>query len=206
MKKYYLAILLFSLASSETYSQQGKSFGIQLGTGIGGLSGFSGYTNGIALGGGIFKQWMKWNKKSFQPSFGIEMQINAHFNTMDNNNFGGGPSISVTEYTLPLLFKINLASHTVEIPVNETDGEGNKKTAWIFRGIYLFAGPMLGYLSTNASGAGTLSPTFGGAMAGIQVWVGNAKIEISGNRSLSKIYKENDRYVFYGLLSIGWAL
>jgi len=205
MKKYFIGFLISLNISSVAIAQEGKNFGFQIGVGTGGLGGFSGYTSGILTSGGIFKQWIKTNKKTYKPGYGLEVQLDVSYTTVDNNSIAPYNSFNVTVFTLPLLFKVNLGSNYADIP--QKDEEGKNKTVTIYRGIYLFAGPQAGYVSTNATGQGTLSPFFGGVMAGIQIWLSHFKIEVSGNRSFTEIYKgKSDKYVFNGMLSIGVAL
>ena len=205
MKKYLKAFLFLACISSVAFAQEGKSFGIQFGLDQGGMTGFTGYTStGINITGGIFKQWMKKNKKN-QPSYGLEMQLIYSSYTMGKSVDITQPtsSFSISVYSVPVLFKINLASTHAVLPKDKNDEK--KGSYFQFRGIYLFGGPIAGYLTTNASGPGELTPFFGGGMGGIQVWLGNAKFEISAYKSLTKIYKGYDNAVNGVAGSIGFA-
>ena len=204
MKKHYKALLFFVCLSTTTIAQEGKSFGIQFGLDQGGMTGFTGYSSaGIPITGGIFKQWMKI--KNGQPKYGLEMQLIYSSYTMEKSVDITQPtsSFSISVYSVPVLFKVNLASKSAELLKDKNDEK--KGSYFQFRGIYLFGGPIAGYLTTNASGPGELSPFFGGGMGGIQVWLGNAKFEISAYRSLTKLYKGNDNVVNGFAGSLGFA-
>jgi hypothetical protein len=198
-----ILILLFSVSPKLSYSQIGKSIGIEGGFCSGGITGFSGQ-NGLFTGA-IFKEFMAYNKKlarekdMVKPTYGLEIKLNWSYYSVN----AGGMNI----YTLPVTFKVNLGSSMIEQRV-AYDAKTNTRTHYYTRyfAVYLYGGPEAGYLQTGIkSTSGSQSPAFAGAVGGVQIWFNRFKIDIYGHRSLTSVFKPGNNYVEGGAVAFGVA-
>ena len=191
------------LSSQTIFSQVGKSTGIELGFCSGGITNIKGQ-NGLFTGA-IFKEFMKYNKKKVNktgiltPTYGLEMKLNWSYYSND----AGGMNV----FTLPATFKVNLGSQMDEQSVVYNEKTNTKVHNYTkFRAIYLYAGPELGYISTNITeGLSKSSPVFGGVVGGIQIWFNRFKIDIYGHRSLTSVFTPGSYYVQGEAIAFGFA-
>ena len=197
---FYLTVIF---SSQTVFSQVGKSTGLELGFCSGGITNTPGQ-NGLFTGA-IFKEFMKYNKKKenktgiLTPTYGLEMKLNWSYYSND----AGGMNV----FTLPATFKFNLGSKMDDQSVvyNEKTNT-NMHNYTKFRAIYLYAGPELGYLSTNITeGLNKSSPVFGGVVGGIQIWFNRFKIDIYGHRSLTSVFTPGSYYVQGEAIAFGFA-
>jgi hypothetical protein len=197
---FYLAVIL---SSQTVFSQVGKSTGLELGFCAGGITNIPGQ-NGLFTGA-IFKEFMKYNKKKVNktgiltPTYGLEMKLNWSYYSND----AGGMNV----FTLPATFKFNLGSKMDEQSVVYNEKTNTKVHNYTkFRAIYLYAGPELGYISTNITkGLSKSSPVFGGVVGGIQIWFNRFKIDIYGQRSLTSVFTPGSYYVQGAAIAFGFA-
>ena len=197
---FFLAVIL---SSQTVFSQVGKSTGLELGFCSGGITNTPGQ-NGLFTGA-IYKEFMKYNKKKVNktgvltPTYGIEMKLNWSYYSND----AGGMNI----FTIPATFKFNLGSKMDEQSVDYNEKTNTKVHNYTkFRAIYLYAGPELGYISTNITeGSNISSPVFGGVVGGIQIWFNRFKIDIYGHRSLTSVFTPGSYYVQGEAIAFGFA-
>ena len=191
------------LSSQTVFSQIGKSTGLELGFCSGGITNIPGQ-NGLFTGA-IFKEFMKYNKKKVKnsdiviPTYGLELKLNWSY----YSNSAGGMNV----FTVPAEFKVNLGSHMDETSVVYNEKTNTRMHTYsTFRAIYLYAGPELGYLSTNITvGSNKSSAVFGGVVGGIQIWFNRFKIDIYGHRSLTSVFTPGSYYVQGGAVAFGFA-
>src|ERR1700730_4202462 len=191
------------LSSQTVFSQVGKSTGLELGFCSGGITNIPGQ-NGLFTGA-IFKEFMKYNKKKVKktgiltPTYGLEMKLNWSYYSND----AGGMNV----FTLTATFKVHLGSQMDEQSVVYDEKTNTKVHNYTkFRAIYLYAGPELGYISTNITKDLTKSsPVFGGVVGGIQIWFNRFKIDIYGHRSLTSVFTPGSYYVQGEAVAFGFA-
>lgn len=105
MKTLLLSMFLLFVCFS-ALCQVGESTGLELGFVQGGMTGFSGYSNGGLFSGAIFKEFMARKKGTQVPTVGAEFKLNWSYYSMNNSNSGN--SFGMNVYTLPVTFKFNL--------------------------------------------------------------------------------------------------
>jgi len=200
MKKIFIIMgLCFFLNPIKNYAQAiGQSgVGIEFGFNSGSIANTNNYKGGGLFYGAIFKEFMKPQKNNYSlPSFGTELKL--VWNSYVQSNDATGNSFSVNVYRVPLLFKVNFGSKWSYVKDEET-----KKGGFIFRGIYLFAGPEAGYINTNATDIGKINNTYFGGTAGIQIWMNRFKVEVAGHRSFSAITSEANSILAGGSVGFG---
>jgi hypothetical protein len=198
-------ILLFILFSFQkvSYSQIGKSTGLELGFCSGSISNLPGQ-NGLFTGA-IFKEFMRYNKKLakdkdvIKPTFGLELKLNWSYYSND----AGGMNV----FTLPATFKFNLGSSMVEQKV-AYNSKTNTRVHYYskFFAIYLYGGPEAGYLSTGIKVNGSvISPVFAGVIGGAQIWFNRFKIDIYGHRSVTSVFTPGSYNIQGEAVSFGFA-
>jgi len=167
MKKI-LFILLVTVVTSVKAQRIVPVFGLEGGGLAGGLTGLNGYNSQIWGNGSFWIDFVGTNRNG-NPTVGFKIKLNYNYYEMNDNGNGGG-NITVAETTIPVLFKVCLASSTQYSTQNEG---GETKVYSLKRDLFLFAGPQVGFPSISGGSFKTAQKTDYSAVAGGEIYLNN---------------------------------
>ena len=183
MKKI-LFILLVTAATSVNAQKIVPVFGLEGGVLSGGLSGLNGYSSQIWGNGSFWIDFVGTNR-SGDPTVGFKVKLNYNYYEMNDNGNGGG-NITVSETTIPVLFKVCLSSNTQYTTKNEG---GENRLYSLKRDLFLFAGPQVGFPTITGGSLKTAQKTDYSVVAGGELYLNNTiYLALYRQTGLSTIY------------------
>ncbi|MFV5701740.1 hypothetical protein ACM55F_07685 [Flavobacterium sp. XS2P12] len=144
MRKIFLPFFLIAFATC--FGQRVVSvFEVEGGFLSGGLSGQDGYDSSLDFNGSLCFDLIRKNKKD-KPTVGIKLKLNYNSYNMEyvKSFVNPPPNIIIKETSIPVLLKFCLKSSKYYFT---KEVEGERRTFVNSRGLFLFAGPQIGFVS-----------------------------------------------------------
>lgn len=180
-------LLLIVLICSGTVAQAQRVvpvYGLEGGFLFGGLTNMSGYDGSWLFNGSFWVDLIKTNKFD-KPTWGVKIKLNYNFYQMGASGNNSG-TISIGETTIPILFKLCVASSTQLYE----KGSGEDKQFFVMkRDLFFFVGPQIGFLSLSGGPGLSYYKSDYSYVAGGELYL-NSRVYFTlyAQRGASKIY------------------